>query len=106
MKRGDFFRVTRLAGDPKKYRVVILVSRQSLIDSRFSMVVCAPVYTRGDGLATQVPVGTAEGLKHSSWIMCDNLVSVHKSELTYFVGSLSQGRFAELDYALRTALSL
>jgi mRNA interferase MazF len=80
LKRGDLFRVRRpQRGDPKSFRVFVVVSRQSLIDSRFSTVVCAPVYTRRDGLATQVDVGQEEGLKHESSIHCDALVSLPKS---------------------------
>jgi mRNA interferase MazF len=70
------------------------------------MVVCAPVYTSGQGLLTQVPVGWDEGLKHESWIVCDNLSSVRKSDLTYFVGSLSTAKIEELNRALRSALEL
>ena len=84
----------------------MIVSRQILIDSQFSTVVCAPVFTRGDGLSTQVAVGPDEGLKHSSWIMCDNLVSLRKTDLTQFLGSLSRAKLAELDHALKMALDL
>jgi mRNA interferase MazF len=82
------------------------VSRQALIDSRFSTVVCAPVYTRRDGLATQVDLGVADGLKHESSIHCDALVSLPKSVLTDFVASLAQPRMRALDQALRVALAL
>ena len=107
MTRGDLFRVRRPgAGDPKQARVFVIVSRQALIDSRFSTVVCAPVYTRRDGLATQVDVGPDEGLKHASSIHCDALVSLPKSVLTDQVASLGAPRLAELDQALRVALAL
>lgn len=66
MKRGEMYRVAHPSHDPKKFRVFVIVSRQVLIDSRFSTVVCAPVYTAFDGLAPQVPVGQDEGLKHDS----------------------------------------
>lgn len=92
--------------DPKHARVFVIVSRQVLIDSRFSTVVCAPVYSRGEGLATQVQVGPDEGLKHPSWIMCDNLVSLAKSQLTDYVGSLSRAALGALDRSLRIALEL
>ena len=69
-------------------------------------MICAPVFTRGEGLATQVAVGLDEGLKTSSWITCDNLVSLMKSELTDFVGTLAPRRVAELNRALRVALDL
>ncbi len=87
-------------------RIFVVVSRQVLIDSRFSTVVCAPVYSRRDGLATQVAVGLAEGLKHESSIHCDALVSLPKSALTDFAGSLPLPRVAELDRALAVALAI
>ena len=107
MKRGDFLRVRRpRGGDPKRSRVFVVVSRQALIDSRFSTVVCAPVYTRRDGLATQVEVGPEDGLKHDSSIHCDALVSLPKSVLTNYVASLPSARVRALDQALRVALAL
>jgi mRNA interferase MazF len=106
MRRGELYRVRHPAGDPKKSRVFVVVSREALIRSQFSSVVCAPVLTRGDGLSTQVEVGPSEGLKHASWIMCDALASIEKSRLTDFVGSLSPTRMPELSRALRIALDV
>lgn len=106
MKRSDIYRVHRPGDDPKRYRCFVVVSRQEVIDSGFSTVVCAPIFTRGRGLTSQVAIGRDEGMKHDSWIMCDNLASVRKTELTQFVGSLSHAKAAELDEALRVALSL
>ena len=84
----------------------VVVGREAVIRSMFSTVVCAPVLSTGEGLSTQVEVGTAEGLKHRSWILCDGLTSIEKSKLTDFVGSLSQERISELGRALRSALDL
>jgi mRNA interferase MazF len=106
VRRGDLYRVPKPYGDPKSHRVFVVVSRQALIDSRFSTVICAPVFTSGQELSTQVAVGIAEGLKHPSWIMCDNLVSLRKSDLTHCVGSISGERFAELNRALKMALNV
>ncbi len=107
MKRGELYRVAKPpANDPKKYRVFVVVSRQALIDSRFSSVICAPVYSAYDGLATQVPIGTEEGLKHDSSIHCDALMSLPKPLLTNFTGILSHGKLNELDKALMVALDL
>lgn len=106
MKRADIYRVHRPGDDPKQYRCFVVVSRQELIDSRFSTVICAPVFTRGQALVSQVAIGPDEGMKHDSWIMCDNLASVRKAELTQFVGSLSRTKIAELDSALRIALGV
>lgn len=106
MRRGELYRVRRPGGDPKRARTYVVVSRQALLDSRFSSVVCAPVFTHGEGLATQVEVGPAEGLLHTSWITCDQLVSVPKGELTDYVGSLTAAQIARLNAALRIALDL
>jgi mRNA interferase MazF len=107
LKRGDLFRVRHPGrGDPKRSRVFVIVSRQALIDSLFSTVICAPVYTRRDGLATQVDVGIEDGFKHESSIHCDALVSLPKAMLTDFVSSLRPVRLRTLDQALRVALAL
>ena len=107
MRRGELYRVRKPGGnDPKRSRVFVIVSRQTLVDSRYSTVVCAPVFSRRDGLSTQVDVGAQEGLKHDSTIHCDALVSLDKSMLTDYVGSLSPVRLAELQSALRIALAV
>jgi mRNA interferase MazF len=106
MRRGELYRVRHPAGDPKRSRVFVVVSRQVLIDSSFSTVVCAPVFSEGKGLSTQVPVGVAEGLKHESAIFCDSLVSIAKAGLTDYVGVLPPAKLVALNRALRTALEL
>ena len=54
----------------------------------------------------QVAVGVNEGLKHDSAIHCDELVSIAKTALTDYVGSLSDEKIADLDRALAIALGL
>lgn len=106
MQRGDIYRVHRPSDDPKRYRCFVLVSRREVIDSKFSTVICAPVFTHGQGLTSQVSIGPTEGMKHESWIMCDNLASLRKFDLTQFVGSISSSKLRELDEALKIALAL
>jgi mRNA interferase MazF len=69
-------------------------------------VICVPVFSNGDGLSTQVAVGPDEGMKHESWVMCDNLVSIRKTDLTAYVGSLSSIKMRQLNEALKMALSI
>jgi mRNA interferase MazF len=107
VKRGDLYRVAHpTARDPRRSRVFVVVSRHVLIHSRFSTVICAPIYSVHDGLSTQVAVGQDEGLKHASSIHCDELVSLPKSTLTNFVGSLSPEKLQSLNLALHVALEL
>ena len=90
MRRGYLYRIFKPGGDPKQHRTFAIVSRSALIESRFSTVIYAPVFSNGEGLSTQIAAGPDVGLKHPSCIMCDNLVSIWKSELTDYVGSLSR----------------
>jgi mRNA interferase MazF len=107
LKRAELYRVHKPApGDPKRCRAFVVVSRQVAVDSKFSTVICAPVYSAFDGLSTQVPVGVAEGLKHESAIHCDGLVSIAKPLLTDFVGRLPMAKVRELDEALAIAVGL
>jgi len=107
MRRGELYRVYKAtARDPRRYRVFVVVSRQTLLDSRFSTAICAPVYSSFDGLSTQVPVGVDEGLRHASSIHCDELISIPKSSLTSFIGTLSSDKLVALNRALAIAVGV
>ena len=107
MKRGDLYRVPHPSSrDPKRCRVFDVVSRQVLIDSQFSTVICAPIYTQYYGFSTQVQLDTEDGLKHSSSIYCDELVSLPKSVLVDYIGQLSDFKLLELNSALKAALKI
>lgn len=107
MRRGELYRVANANSlDPKKYRVYVVVSRQGLVHSSHSTVICAPVLSSYHGLTTQVLVDIEEGLKHASSIHCDALMSLPKSILTNFIGVLSPAKIEELDKALKAALGI
>jgi mRNA interferase MazF len=107
VKRGELYLVRKPGSqDPRKQRVFVIVSRQTLVDSRFSTLICAPLYSRHDGLSTQVRVGIAEGLKKESSIHCDELISLPKSALTHYVGSLKAAALRELNGALAVSLGI
>jgi mRNA interferase MazF len=107
MRRGDLFLVPHpSSSDPRKQLVFVVVSRQALITSRFSTVVCAPIYSSFHGLTTQLRVGIDEGLKHESSVHCDELISLPKSVLTHFVGVLSEPKIEQLNHALKVALDI
>jgi mRNA interferase MazF len=106
MRRGDLYRVYRASKhDPKDYRVFLIVSRQLLVDSQFSTVICAPVYSKYDGFPTQIELGVDEGLKHDSAVYCDELVSLPKSLLTDYIGALPDAKMELVSAALRIALA-
>jgi mRNA interferase MazF len=51
-------------------------------------------------------VGLDEGLKHESSVHCDELVSLPKSALTHYVGTLPSEKIEELNKALKMALDI
>jgi mRNA interferase MazF len=105
VKRGELYGVYKPnSRDPKRFRVFVVVNRQEVIDSKFTTVICVPIYTNCTGLETQVDVGVDEGLKHDSCIFCDEIVSLPKSALTNYVGALSEEKLRELNEALKIAL--
>ena len=107
MKRGDLYRVYKGNKlDPRDFRFFVIVSRQTVVDSNFSTVTCAPIYSRWDEISTQVPIGIESGLKHDSAIHCDELISLPKSMLTNYIGSLSNIQIQELNAALKIALEI
>jgi len=108
VRRGDLYRVVHPSRtDPKRFRVFVVVSRQVLCNTaEYRTVMCAPVSSSRAGLGTQVPVGEGEGLRHASAIHCDGLVSLPKSALTDYVGSLGPQKLAALHIALKVALDL
>lgn len=106
IRRGELYRIKHPGGDPKRSRVVVVVSRGAHLASRFSTAICAPVYTQRGGLASEVEVGPTEGLKHASAILCDVLTSFPRGQLTDYVGTLGPAKLAALRTALRIALDV
>jgi mRNA interferase MazF len=107
MKRGEIYKVARPPNkDPKERRCFVVVSRQTLLNSKAAHAVCAPINSEGHGLETEVAVGPEHGLTHTSYINCDQLVRIEKSKLTDFVGSLPAARIRSLNKSLRIALDL
>jgi mRNA interferase MazF len=86
--------------------VFVVVSRQILLDSRFSTVIFATIYSSHHGLSTQVAIGIEECLKHESSIHCDELVSLPKSVFTNYVGALPFKKVQELVKTLCVALDI
>ena len=108
MKRGDIYRIYRPEDDPKRHRICIVISRQEVIDSGFSTVICAPVYSNGQGISKpKLRWVRMRGIKHDSWILCDNLGVLPESSISLNSWVRSPPtKLAELDEALRIALAL
>lgn len=105
--RGDMYRVRSTRGDdPRRSRVHLVVSRTAFLQRNYSTAICAPVYTVGGVSEAELSLDPNDGLKHESFARCDELVSLPRSALTDFVGSLSPNRLPELNRALAIALDI
>lgn len=107
LARGEIYLVSTPQGkDPRRARALVVVSRQTLCESKADKVICAPVNTTADGRSTEVSVGVEEGLKHRSAINCDQLLLVPKVALTQYLGVLSPKKLVLLRDALRIAVAV
>jgi mRNA-degrading endonuclease toxin of MazEF toxin-antitoxin module len=106
--RGEIYRTAERAPERgNKPGFYVVVSRAFVAENDdVSTVICAPIYTEVLGLATEVVIGEAEGLPHTSAIRCDFLCLMFKSKLTRFVGSLEPRALERLGDALALALDL
>lgn len=89
MTRGEI-RLFRFA-PPDKQRPVVVLTRDSIID-RLSRVTVAPVTSTMRGVASEVVLGSEDGMKQPCAINLHNIVTVPKSGLGRRGTQLDQGR--------------
>lgn len=93
-------------GPPAGRRPVLVISRNAAIPV-LSAVVVAPITRTIRGIASEVPLGSAEGLPEDCVASCDNLLTVPKSSLDENpLGELSIKKAMTLDQTLRFALEI
>ena len=104
MKRGEVYWANVPA--PFGRRPVVVLTRDAAIPVLRSVVV-APVSRTVRGIASEVPLGSEEGLAHRSAATCDSLVTLPRSSFDPEpVGRLARRKIAALDSALRYALGV
>jgi len=84
---------------PDHRRPVLVLTRQDIIGHLHNVTV-APITTTIRGIPTEVVIGTDSGLKTTSAINIDNLVTVPKAGLRSFVGTVSTGVMEEVREAI------
>lgn len=87
-------------------RPVLLVTRTTAIAVRTAVTV-APITRTIRGIASEVPLGRAHGLRAASVAVCDSLQTIPRDSLRpRRVGRLSPDELPDLDRALRYALDI
>ena len=101
VNRGEIcnFRFDR----PDKQRPVLILTRQEMIKALHT-VTAAPLTRTIRGVPSEVVVGTESGLKQPSAINLHHLVTVPKSELKRFVGTVSEETLQRVKEAMLFAL--
>lgn len=99
--RGEvrLFRFAR----PDKQRPVVVLTRASIVD-HLARVTVAPVTSTIRGVASEVALGTEDGLKQPCAINLHNIVTVPKEGLGRRVGQLNEGRLDQICAAIAYAL--
>ena len=93
VNRGEIWRLH--LPHPDKRRPVVVISRSSLIPLLHTVTVAA-VRSTLRGSPTEVPVGEDEGLQQASCVNLCHIFTVHRRQLTGFVGSLGPDKMREV----------
>lgn len=99
--RGDIrlFRFT----PPDKRRPVVVLTRDTIVD-RLARVTVAPLTSTIRGVASEVALGTEDGLKQPCAINLHNIVTVPKEGLGRRVAQLDEHRLDQICSAIAFAL--
>ncbi|MGH3099812.1 MAG: type II toxin-antitoxin system PemK/MazF family toxin [Thermoleophilia bacterium] len=103
MRRGEIWWADLPAPDGR--RPAILVTRDASYSVRTS-VTLVPLTTRRRGIATEVPLGPADGVPRACVANADNVLTVPTSRLIRPVGPLAPEKLRAVNDALRFALAL
>jgi mRNA interferase MazF len=106
LERGEIYLTAPNPPDLRRRRAFVVVSRPELIASRYSSVVCVPLYTSFVGIPTEVALDEHSGLKRLSYARCDELTSVPRTRLSEFVGRVPAEKLSELGRAMAVALDI
>lgn len=97
-------RAIHLATVDKKRPVVVLT--RDRVRPYLSNVTVALITSTIRGLATEVPVGPANGIDRESVVNCDSVVSVEANSLGPLIGFLLPHQEEALTQAIRVAFDL
>lgn len=89
----------------EKRRPVLVLTRELMV-GRLSTVTIAPVSSTIHGIATEVPLGRANGLDHDCVVKCDHIVSIPTGSLQEQCGWLLESQEISLHDAIQAAFDL
>jgi len=88
-----------------KARPVLILTRE-VVRPLLTNVTVAPITTTIRGLATEVPLGVANGLNQPSVVSCDNIQTIPMSDVGRQIGYLLASQESALANAISNAFDL
>jgi mRNA interferase MazF len=88
---------------PDKLRPVLILTRQEMIPHLHTVTV-GPITRTIRGVPSEVVIGPDEGLKEPSAVNLHHLVTLPKTQLRRFIGTLSSAKMKEVLEAMVFAL--
>jgi mRNA interferase MazF len=89
----------------EKTRPVVILTRESVLPYRTKLTV-ASITSTIRGIATEIPVGRANGLDHDSVVNCDIITTIPASALGPQIGFLLDSQEDALVRAIHAAFDL
>jgi len=90
---------------PAGRRPVVLLSRNEAYSVR-SLIIVAPATTRIRHIASEVPLGTDDGMPQDCVANLDTIITIPKDCLQSRIATLSDKKLREVEAAIRFALGL
>ena len=87
-----------------KIRPVVVLTRPRVAD-RFNAVVVAPVTSTARGIATEVPIGAAEGVKDGSVANLDNVMLLRRAAFGRKCGEVATDLWPEFCRAMHKMMA-
>ena len=103
MKRGEIWWVNFPA--PTGRRPAVLISRNQAYAVRAAVTV-VPLTRTVRNIASEVPLGPADGVPKTSVANADDVTTVPKARLEEYVTTLSPAKLTSLDRAIKFSLDL
>jgi mRNA interferase MazF len=78
------------------------------LNPRYPNVIVLAISTKGKQVPFHVPINPSQecGLKETSFVKCEQVLTISKSRLNKRIGSLSEQHLREVDMGLRRVLEL
>lgn len=103
MRRGEIWWVE--LESPAGRRPVVLLSRNEAYNAR-SLIIVAPVTTRIRHIASEVPLGTDDGMPQDCVANLDTITTIPKDCLQSRITTLSDKKLGEVEAAIRFAMGI